>query len=304
MELRHLRYFVGVATELNFSKAAEKLLVSQPALSTQIVDLEEDLGAQLFIRSTRQVRLTAAGEAFLEEAEDILRRAEEARQRVARVARGEEGELTVSFFAAPIMFFLPELVRRFRAAYPAVALRLRELTPDRQLAAFDRNEIDVGFTRPLPPGHPHLECEQLFEERFLAVMAETHPLAGRDRISLDELAGEPFVLMDRAVAVTLYDLVIALCREAGFSPLVEHTPDLMASLLMMVAAEQGVSVVPEGVRNLRDRQVAYVPLDPSPDPIPLLLSWDPGRDNPARDAFLRLVREGGPDIRQQVRLAE
>jgi DNA-binding transcriptional LysR family regulator len=202
------------------------------------------------------------------------------------------------------MFFLPELVRRFRAAYPAVTLRLRELTPDRQLEAFDRNEIDVGFTRPLPPGHPHLECEPLFEERFLAVMAETHPLAGRDRISLSELAGEPFVLMDRAVAVTLYDQVIALCREAGFSPQVEHTPDLMASLLMMVAAEQGVSVVPEGVRNLRDRQVAYVPLMPSPAPIPLMLSWDPGRDNPARDAFLRLVREGGPDIRQQVRLSE
>ncbi|OIQ51499.1 Hca operon transcriptional activator [Pseudodesulfovibrio hydrargyri] len=297
MELRHLRYFVGVARELNFSKAAEKLLVSQPALSTQIVDLEEDLGVQLFIRSTRQVRLTAAGEVFLEEAEDILRRAEAARQRATRTARGEEGELTVSFFAAPTMFFLPELVRRFRAAYPAVSLRLRELTPDRQLDAFERNEIDVGFTRPLPPGHPYLECEELFKERFLAVMAETHPLAGRGRIGLKELAGEPFVLMARPVAVTLYDQIIALCREAGFSPLVEHTPDLMATLLMMVAAEQGVSVVPEGVRNLREKQVAYVPLDPSPEPIPLLLSWDPGRDNPARDAFLRLGREGGFGIR-------
>ncbi|SMF28855.1 LysR family substrate-binding domain-containing protein [Desulfovibrio gilichinskyi] len=205
-------------------------------------------------------------------------------------SRGEEGRLAIVFFSAPTMFFLPDLIRRFRVTHQAVTVQLKELTPDKQLEAFARNEIDVGFTRPLPSGYQYLKSVILFEERLLAVLPETHPLAGRTSLRLSELAAEQFVLLDRPVAVSLYDHVISMCRESGFSPIVMHTPDLMNTLLMMVAAEQGVSIVPEGVLNLRENQLSFVPIIPSPSPIPLLICWNTVRDNPARTAFLNLVQ--------------
>jgi DNA-binding transcriptional LysR family regulator len=301
MELRHLRYFEAVASQLNFSKAAEKLLVAQPALSTQIADLEREIGTALLIRNTRTVQLTAAGKVFLADARLILGAADAAKERALRTARGEEGELSIGFFAAPTMHFLPDLIRRFRAAHPDVTIRLHEFTPDRQLAAFAQGEIDVGFTRPLPPGHPDLEVLVLFQENFLAVTAETHPLASRRRIQLSELAGEPFVLLNRAGAVGLYDHIISACRSAGFSPSVNHSPDLMATVLTMVAAELGVSVVPEGVRNLRSRQVVFVPISPALDPIPLVMCWRTKSDSPPRDAFMKLVREQARAIKEELR---
>ncbi|GFE62912.1 LysR substrate-binding domain-containing protein [Geobacter sp. AOG2] len=301
MELRHLRYFVAVASELNFSKAAEKLLVAQPALSTQISDLERHIGTPLLFRNTRSVQLTAAGKVFLADAQSILAAAESAKDRALRTSRGEEGELSIGFFAAPTMHMLPELIRCYRAQYPNVTIRMHELTPNRQLEAFAREEIDIGFTRPLPPGHPDLAVQVLFREKVLAVMAETHPLASRQRIKLSELAREPFVLLDRMVAVGMYDHIITACRTAGFSPSVVHSPDLMATVLTMVAAELGVSIVPEGVRNLRSRQVAFVPISPALDPIPLVLCWRAKADSPPRDAFLRLVRERASAIQDEVR---
>jgi len=301
MELRHLRYFVTVASELNFSKAAEKLLVAQPALSTQIVDLEREIGTALLFRNTRTVQLTAAGKVFLADARLILAAAESAKEKAMRTARGEEGELSIGFFAAPTMHFLPEMIRRYRAIHPNVTIQMHELTPDRQLNAFAREEIDIGFTRPLPSGHPDLDFQVLFQERFLAVMSETHPLASRKKIKLSELAQEPFVLMDRAGAVGMYDHIISACRVAGFSPSVIHSPNLMATVLMMVAAELGVSIVPEGVRNLRSKQVAFVPISPALDPIPLIMCWPAKSDSPPRDAFLQLVREQAAAIQEELR---
>ena len=301
MELRHLRYFVAVATELNFSKAAEKLHVAQPALSTQIADLEREIGTALFFRNTRTVQLTAAGKMFLAEARSILAATDAARDKAMRTSRGEMGELSIGFFAAPTMLFLPGLIRRYRALYPDVTIRMYELTPDRQLGAFAREEIDVGFTRPPPPGYPDLAVEVLFEESFLAVVSDTHPLASRQVIPLSELALEPFVLLDRSVAVGLYDHVISACRLAGFSPSINHSPDLMATVLTMVASELGVSIVPEGIRNLRSRQVAYVPISPAPDPIPFVMCWRENSDSPPRDAFLKLVRERVPAIQEELR---
>lgn len=291
MELRHLRYFVAVATELNFSKAAEKLLVAQPALSTQIADLEREIGTVLLRRNTRTVQLTAAGQTFLTEARSILAAVEAATDKTRRTARGEEGELSIGFFAAPTMLFLPDLIRRFRAMCPNVTIRMYELTPDRQLEAFAAGKIDLGFTRPLPPGNPGLNTEFLFAERFVAVMPETHPLGSRRQIALSELAAEPYVLLDRSVALGLYDQIIAACRAAGFSPNITHCPDLMATVLTLVAAEQGIGIVPEGVRNLRSQQVLFVPIVPELEPIPLVMCWNAERDSPSRDAFLQLVRE-------------
>jgi len=152
VELRHLRYFVAVAGELNFSRAAEKLLVAQPSLSTQIAQLEADLGVLLLQRDRRSVHLTAAGAAFLEEARALLRQAEEARIRARQAARGESGRLSIGYFGASANVMLPDLVRRYRARFPHVRIELAELTPERQLEAWARDELDLSFTRTLRTG--------------------------------------------------------------------------------------------------------------------------------------------------------
>lgn len=291
MELRHLRYFVAVATELSFSRAAETQLVAQPALSTQIADLEREIGTPLLFRTKRVVRLTAAGSMFLADASAILAAADAAKARALRASRGEVGELSIGFFAAPIMHTLPEWIRLYRAAFPDVTIRMLEMTPDRQLSALEREEIDIGFTRPLPVGHTELASVTLFRESWVAVVSETHPLATRRRIRLAELAKDSFVLLDRPIASGLYDQVIAACQAAGFSPAVSHSPNLMATVLTMVAAEQGVSVVPEGVCNLRSKQVAFIPIVPGLEPIPLLMCWRKNSESPPAVAFRKMVEE-------------
>ncbi len=290
MELRHLRYFVAVATELNFSRAAETQLVAQPALSTQIADLEREIGTLLLYRNNRVVRLTAAGAVFLEEAQRILAAAEEAKARALRAASGETGQLSIAFFSAPTMRFLPALVKQYRTAFPKVSLRMLEMNPDRQLEAFERGEIDIGFTRPLPPGTRGLASQLLFEEKLVVVLPESHPLAQHRRLKLPQLAAQPFVLLERNVAPSLHDQITSACRDAGFSPLIEHSPTVMTSVLMLVAAEQGISIVPQGVQNLRSNGLSFVPITPKLDTVPLLMCWREQNDSPTAFEFRKLVK--------------
>lgn len=292
MELRHLRYFVAVATELNFSKAAEKLFIAQPALSKQIADLEQEIGTQLLFRTTRTVRLTAAGNGFLKDARSILMEAEAAKGQAIRTARGEVGKLTIGFFAAPTMFFLPDLIRRYRLMSPNVTIQMHELTPDLQVTSLlASGEIDIAFTRTLLPRYPDLEVMPLFKERFLAVVAETHPLASRHQIKLSDLAQEPFVFFERSLGARLYDYVISACQRVGFSPEIVYNADLGSTILTMVAAEQGVSIVPEALQNLRNKQISFLPIEPILDPITFIVCWSKKMDSPSRDTFIELVRE-------------
>src|SRR5437868_2496922 len=150
MELRHLRYFVGVAHHLNYSEASRRLHIAQPAISQTILDLEEELGVKLLLRTKRTVQLTVAGSAFLHEAEQILSHAKEAGQIARRAGRGETGSLGIGFFGTASSPFLPSLVQSYRQKFPDVQLRLHEMTPDQQLAAFDAGQIDLGFSRKLP----------------------------------------------------------------------------------------------------------------------------------------------------------
>lgn len=296
MELRHLRYFVAVATELNFTRAAEKLNVAQPALSTQIANLEAELEVLLLQRTRRSVQLTAAGQVFLNDARQLLAQAQAAGDRARRAARGEIGRLNIGFFSAPTLIFLPSLVRRYRHFFPDVEVKLLELTPDRQLLAHERGEIDVGFTRELPPGHPHLQGRLLLQERLMALLPRSHRLAGRAHLALSELDCEAFVLLERSEATSLYDQVVSACRSAGFSPRVVQTADLMATVATLVAAEQGVSLVPEGVRNLRRHDVAYVPLRPAAEPVPLIMSWSTAGDSATAAAFRQLIFDHADEI--------
>ena len=290
IELRHLRYFIAVAEDLSFSKAAERLGMAQPPLSQQIQRLEALVGHELFERRPR-VRLTAAGEALLPAARLALDQVERGVEATHRAARGEVGTVTVGFAASMILSVMPEVVRTFRKRFPAVQLRLRELSSAAQGEALREGRIDAAFLREPAPLEETLRFELILEEPFIAVLPPEHPLLSRRRIPLQELAGEPFVHFPRSVAPGLYDLVLALCQGAGFQPRVVQEAQEWLTIVGLVEAGVGVSLVPESFRRLKWGDVAYRPLDTPGASSRIMLGWRSDGERPAVDAFLRTARE-------------
>ena len=261
VELRHLRYFAAVAEELHFGRAAERLGIAQPPLSQQIKSLEELVGHTLFERRPR-VRLTPAGEALLEVARRMLSQMEEGLYSTRRVGRGEAGKITVGFAASILTTALPEILRTYRERFPGVELRLRELSSAAQAAALSEGGIDVGFVREAVEHGAGLICEPILREEFVAVLPPAHRLAKRRELPLGELAGEPFIHFPRAVAPALYDQLGEACRRAGFQPRVVQEAQEWLTILGLVEAGLGVSLVPDSFRRLRWGGVQYRPLAP------------------------------------------
>jgi DNA-binding transcriptional LysR family regulator len=243
MELRHLRYFIAVAEELHFGKAAERLFITQPPLSQQIQQLERELGFLLFHRTQRSVKLTAAGQMFLDEARQTLTALERAAQAGRRVARGEAGWLGVGFVGTATYEALPAALSAFRAAYPEVELVLRELVSARQAQALRDHRIHVGLTRP-PLREEDLVSEPLVQEALLAALPAAHPLAAAERLALAALAGEPFILFPRFPSPSYADFVLACCAEVGFQPQVVQEAAEMQTAISLVVAGIGVTLVP------------------------------------------------------------
>ena len=298
MELRHLRYFVAVARCLNYSEASRRLHVAQPAISQTVLDLEAELGVKLLLRTRRSVQLTAGGAIFLQEAEEILRRAGEASRLAQRAARGEVGSLGIGFFGTAAAPFLPSLVQSYRRQFPDVELQLYELNPDQQLAAFDDGRIQLGFTRPLPPDRrAEFEEEVVYTDRLVVALSETHPLAKQKTVRLKSLAGEPFVQFHRRGAPGLFDEVIGCCRRAGFSPRIVSEPNFMATVMTLVESGLGVSLIPRCVRSLNRVHLAIRPISPGSAPIPLCVAWRKSELNPIVPAFLGALRGAIRQIR-------
>jgi DNA-binding transcriptional LysR family regulator len=301
MELRHLRYFTAVARHLNYSEAARRLHVAQPAISQTILDLEDELGIKLLLRTRRSVQLTAGGNTFLREAEDILRRADEAKRLAQRAARGEVGSLGVGFFGTAAAPILPSLVQSYRCQFPDVELQLYELNPDQQLTAFDDGRIQLGFTRPLPvERREEFEQEVVYLDQLAIALPEKHPLAKEKVVKLKSLAGEPFVQFHRRGAPGLFDEVIACCRRAGFSPRIVSEPNFMATVMTLVESGLGVSLIPRCVRSLNRIQVAVRAIAPKSAQIPLCVVWRKSEQNPAVGAFLDALRAAIAGIKNQM----
>ena len=301
MELRHLRYFGAVAQYLSYSEASRRLSVAQPAISQTILDLEEEIGAKLFLRSNRKVELTAAGSALLTEAESILKRSDEAKRMAQRAARGEVGILRIGFIAPATAPILPPLVQTYRSRHPEVELQLHHMNPDVQLAAFAEGTLDLGFSRPLPPElRLRFEEEMIYTDYLGAVLPPTHPLAKKERIQLEKLASEPFVLFHRVGAPGLFDEAVAMCCRAGFSPQVRHEPDLMTTVFVMVESGLGVSLVPGCERSLDRQNIIRRPLTVKSKPLCLCAIWPRGSQSPSREAFLDILRAQKPAIRKQI----
>ena len=301
MELRHLRYFAEVARHLNYTEASRRLHVAQPAISQTILDLEDELGIKLLLRTKRSVQLTAGGTTFLREAEDILRRADEAKRLARRAARGEVGSLGIGFFGTAAAPFLPSLVQSYRRQFPDVELQLYELNPDQQLTAFDDGRIHLGFSRPLPADRrAEFEEEVVYIDRLVIALSETHPLAKQKIVQLKSLAAEPFVQFHRRGAPGLFDEVIGCCRRAGFSPRIVNEPNFMATVMTLVESGLGVSLIPRCVRSLNRVHIAIRPISPKSAPIPLSVAWRKSEQNPAVAAFLDNLRATIHHIRAQM----
>ena len=301
MELRYLKYFVTVAERQNFTRAAEQLHVAQPAISQQIKSLEEELGVSLLHRTKRSVKLTAAGNAFLSEAKEILAHAELSKQIARRAARGETGSLAIGCVSASVSGFLPELIQSYRKRFPAVRVHLFELTPEQQLQAFARKKIDVGFTRPLAASdEKNFTQERIYRDRLMLAVPETHSLAKAGQVRLEKFAAEDFVMFKRSEAPKLVDAMTQLCAKAGFTPQVVSEPPMIHTVLMAVAAGIGVAIVPGCVRRPRQPGVAFLPVRPVSPVIDLVLTRPKGEPSPTVSAWLELVRERLPAIRQQM----
>lgn len=259
MELRHLRYFVAAAEELHFGRAAERCFVAQPALSKQIANLERELGVRLFYRIKRRVELTDAGEAFLPEAKAVLERANNAGEIAARAGRGEVGHLKVGFTGMTLYGILPEIVRSFAERYPDVGITLEEGCTETLTRGLLDGRLDVGLLHP-PLKAEGLVMETVHSESLAAALPEGHPLANYPEVSLIELADDQFIFWPRDEAPALYDEFIALCHSVGFSPKIKNETGLPQTVVGLVAAGIGVSLVWESMRNLQRPGIVYRPL--------------------------------------------
>jgi DNA-binding transcriptional LysR family regulator len=293
MELRHLRYFVAVAEELHFRRAAERLHMSQPPLSQQIRQLEQEVGAQLLLRNQHRVELTASGAAFLERAREILDQVEAAALAARRVQRGEVGRLAIGFVGSAMYSVVPELLRAFRERYGDVGLRLREHGTTEQLRQLESGRIDVAFVRPrqLRPG---LSMEAIYAEPLMVALHDRHRLAARPSLHIHELVGEPLVLLTRAGSPGLRTALEPITDQLGGEDEIVQEVAEMQTVIGLVAAGVGISLVPESVRALQRSGVTYRALADAVPHVELAVAWRTGDDSPVLAAFLELARASAP----------
>lgn len=302
MELRHLRYFTAVVQWKGYREASRRLHVAQPAISRTVADLEEELGLKLFSREKRSAQLTPEGEIFYAEAVQALARVDCAVQTAKRAAKGEIGKLSIGFLGSATAAFLPELVRTFKAQYPGVRLTLLELTPVQQEAAFEKGLIDLGFTRTLTPEQSKTFSSQaLYSDPLMAVLPASREIKTKS-VHVSDLANESFVLFHRAGYPPLFDTITRLCNKAGFSPRVDCEPELMQTVLTIVEAEQGVSIVPAAVRNLRSDGARLYRLQPDDVRVELVAAWKKETPSVALKAFLDLIDAKASLIRKKAEL--
>lgn len=295
MELRHLRYFVRVAEELHFGRAAAKLGISQPPLSQQIRALEDELGIELFDRTSRRVRLTDAGALFLVEARRTLDQARHAVDVARRIQQGEEGELAIGFASSvPFVPLVSASFARFRAAYPAIHLTLKELGRDGQISELREGQLDLGFIRgidrPILPGA--LVSSVVQEEALLVALREDHPLAHPDRaLTVSDIGGQPLVMFSRDAGAGFNEQVDLLFARAGQELRVVQEVNGLGSMLGLVAAGLGITVISESLRALKADGVVYRPLAEQGAESRLWLIRGP-EPTPIARAFIKMLRDG------------
>jgi DNA-binding transcriptional LysR family regulator len=293
MEFRHLRCFLALAEELHFGRAAARLTMTQPPLSLNIQQLEASVGAPLFVRNSRGVALTPAGQAFVPRARALLDAAGAAAREAREVAQGVSGQLRVGFAGTVLYRGLPQVLRGFQQRHPRLKLVLREMSSSDQLIDLQHGRLEAGFvhTTRVPSG-----CAQVLVSRqaFVACVPAQHPLARKRRVSPAALAGEPFVSISRAVSPDYHDRLLALCADHGFEPEVRFELRHWLSVVSLVAQGLGVSMVPAALQQAGLPGAAFVPLQGETPPYETRCLWRSGDESAALAAFLDAVRGFAP----------
>ncbi|MBW8747611.1 MAG: LysR family transcriptional regulator [Acidobacteria bacterium] len=304
MELRHLRYFTAVVQWKGYREASRHLYVAQPSISQAVADLENELGIKLFSREGRVARLTPEGQVFYEEALKTLAQAERAIVTAQRAARGEIGRLGIGFMGFATCQFLPDLLRKYKARHPGVVLRLEENVPSGQDLAFDRGEIDIGFTRPPSADRSASYVSRLlFREPLVVALPKSRKVKAK-RIRIADLAGERIVTFQRASSPEVFDTIIRVCNDNGFSPRLHNELNNMHSVLSTVEAEEGVAIVSASAHNLRADNVSFFRLQPDEVRVDIVAMWRKQEPSVALKLFLELLDEESPAIRQKMKYLE
>ncbi|MGA2540465.1 MAG: LysR family transcriptional regulator [Verrucomicrobiota bacterium] len=291
MELRHLRYFIGVAEEENVSRAALKLHVSQPALSRQVRDLEDELGFLLLTRSAKSVRLTEAGRAFLTEARAVLQRAEEAVKTARAIATGARGELHVGYAPSLTARFLPQTLRAFQARSPGVRVKLHDFSTEEMLAGLRDGKLQIAFVVRLPVLLRGLRFEDLARDAFCLAVAPKHPLAGRRTVKLAEAAREPLVTYSRKDYPDAHENLAAMFAAVKSKPRIAEEHDSVSSLIAAVEAGNGVAIVPQSLACTAGPRLKLIPFSPAPPPLVVGAAWAGHGLTAAAGQFLQCARE-------------
>ncbi len=294
IELRQLRYFVTVAEELHFGRAARRLHMTQPPLSQTILALEDMLGALLFDRNRRGVALTPAGEALLPEARRLLAQAGELPGLVRRAASGEMGKLSLAFVSSADYSVLPPSLRAYRAAFPHVQITLQEATSDRQLDELLHGRIDAGLLIPPLSDKARLELDYLpvlTEPLILCSPASLPELRGKHEADLRALPPLPLIIFPRPISPGLYDAILAVFRAAGLTPVIGQEAIQMQTIVSLVSAGMGIALVPQSVSNLQRPGVEYRPLAHGTPLVETGLAWRRDNTSPVLKGFLDLMRK-------------
>jgi len=289
MEFRHLRCFLVLSQELHFGRAAQRLSMTQPPLSLNIQQLEASVGARLFERNSRGVALTAAGGAFLPRAQALLEQAAMAAREAHDVGQGLAGQLHIGFAGTVLYRGLPQVLRGFASAYPQLRLVLRELSSSEQLVELVHDRLDLGFvhTTRVPAGFSQILVSS---QAFVACLPASHALAQQPVLSLEQLQGEPFAMVMRAVSPDYHDRILAACAQAGFEPALHYELRHWLSVVSVIAQGLGVALVPAALQQAGLPGVVFLPLAQPLAPYDTHCLWRSGRDEAALGAFLATVR--------------
>lgn len=292
MELRHLRYFVAVAEAENVSRAALKLRVSQPGISRQIRDLEDEIGFALFERRAKSLKLTDAGKSFLDEARAVLQRADEAVKTARAIATGERGELHVGYAPSPTSRILPPALRAFQAEAPNVRVKLHDCSTEEMIAGLREGRLQIAFlVRPITGMLRGVQFEEIMRDPIFLAVATNHPLAGRRTVTLAEVAKEPLAVYSRAEYPEAHEELKAMFARIQIKPRIAEEHDGVTSLIAGVESGVGVALVPESILCIGGARLKLVRITPALEPLVIGAAWSKGARAPAAERFFKCAKQ-------------
>lgn len=290
MELRHLRYYIVVAEQLHFGRAAKLLNISQPPLSNQIKHLEEEIGVQLLIRNNKEVRITPAGQHFLEAAKNCITTLDKEIAFTQRIAQGKEGTISIGFSGTMSFHLIPSIVKDFKRSHPGIDIRLQQLTTHNQVVGLIHGTIDIGFLV-VPVLDKRINNITILEEHFVACLPKSHPLATCSQvIDVSKLCDENWVMTPREAGHGYYDAIMSLCKEQGFIPNVIQTAQEQQTLVALVAAEIGVTLLPHSATYIKNDHVVYKEINSDVKKVSAM-AWNSSLLTDAARFFIQYIEE-------------